>query len=325
MAHSGEGAPAATADGTTDNLKIPNDVDYEDLVCELKRQQPKPEAKEVALTWLKIVLGTIIVAVGVYFFKYPNHFATGGVSGIAVVGAALIPGLSPATLSLIINVALLALGLIVFGKNFAFKTVFVTLFLSGLLVVFEKIVPLHAPLTDEPIIELVIAIALSALGSAILFNVQASSGGTDIIAMIIRKYTSLDIGTALLASDLIVTVSTFFIFNVKVGLFSLTGLFLKGIIVDGFLENFNRVKYFTIITEKPDEIGDFITYVLKRGTTRIDGRGEFTHHKKTVFLTVVKRYQAVMLRDFVKKTDPKAFVMITNTSEIVGRGFHQPF
>lgn len=290
-----------------------------------KEPSKDPAAFSKKKEFLILNLGTLIVAIGVYFFKYPNHFAMGGVSGLSVVLAALIPGATPAVTSMVINVILLIAAFIIFGRSFAFKTVYATLLMSFLLVGFEELVPMKAPLTDETMLEMFFAIGFSALGSAMLFNLRASTGGTDIIAMIIQKFVHIDIGMALLASDILIAGATFFIFDVKTGLFSVTGLLLKGVIVDNLIESFNRVKYFTIITTHPDEIGGFITKTLKRGTTRIDGRGEFTGENKTVFLCVVRRYQAVILRDFVKKTDPKAFLMITSTSEIVGRGFRSPF
>lgn len=285
----------------------------------------KPDMKSIVSEWLLLIAGTFLLAVGVYFFVYPNNFATGGVAGLSVVVSALIPFLSQANASLVINVVLLVLGMIIIGKQFAFKTTFVTLLLSGLLVLFEHLIPLDKPLTNQPLLELFISIAIIALGQAILFNKRASSGGTDIIAMIIRKYSSMDIGKALLASDFLITLTTFFIFDIETGLFSMTGLFIKGIIVDGLMESFNRVKYFTIVTSKPKEIGDFINYSIRRGSTKLLGKGGYTGEERTVFLCVVQRYQAVVLRDYVREIDPQAFMMITNTSEIVGLGFHQPF
>lgn len=280
------------------------------------------------MTWKKFFLlhlGVLIIAVGVAFFKYPNHFAMGGVSGLSVVLAALIPGLSPGMIAMITNVLLIILASFVLGKGLALTTTYASVLLSVILVVLEKVYPIKEPLTDEPLLEMFFAVGLSALGAAILFNMQTSTGGTDIVALIIRKYVHVDIGHALLLSDVLIAISTLFIFDLKTGFLSLTGLLLKGVIVDNLIESFNRVKYFTIVTSKPEEVGNWIMDNLHRGATEITARGFYTGQDKTVFLVVVRRFQAVLLRDAVRHIDPGAFVMITNTSEIIGRGFNTAF
>ena len=141
--------------------------------------------------------------------------------------------------------------------------------------------------------------------------------------MIVRKYSSLDIGKALLAIDFVIGASTFFIFDTKTALYSLTGIMLKGIIVDALISSFNEAKYFTIITSMPNEIEDFITVDLHRGSTRLKGEGVYSHEERTVILCVVNRYQAMLLRNEVQQIDPKAFIMVTSSSEIIGRGFRR--
>lgn len=181
--------------------------------------------------------------------------------------------------------------------------------------------PVKAPLTDQPVLELFFAFLLPAAGSAILFNIQASSGGTDIIAKIIKRYTSLNIGKALLVTDAIFTLSTFWVFSSKIALFSLAGLMCKTFMVDSFIEGFNRVKSFTIVTTEPQKIGDFIKNELHRSATYFTGYGLFANRECKVFICVVNRYQAVKLRNYIKQVDPNAFISITSTSEIIGKGF----
>lgn len=275
--------------------------------------------------FLLLNLGTLIVALGIHFFKYPNHFALGGVSGISVVLAALIPVATPATTSLVINAVLLVLAVFLLGKQFTGKTLYASTLLSILLVVLEKLVPLTQPLTNEGILELFIAIAMSGAGGAILFNLGASSGGTDIIALLIQKYTNADIAKALWMADIAITISVFFVFDVRTGLLSVTGLVLKGFIVDVLIDRFNRAKWFTIITEKPDEVGHFITTYLQRSCTRMEGVGEYTGEPRWIFLAAVDMHQAKILRDHVKEVDPHAFMMVSTSSEITGRGFRSGF
>ena len=273
--------------------------------------------KEYAL----LTLGTVIMALGTYFFKFPNNFSTGGVTGLAVVLARYFPMISRADFVMIFNVALLGLGVAVFGRNFAGKTVYVSLLMSALTWVMERMIPMAAPMTNQPLLELIFAVSLPAVGSAMLFNLDASSGGTDIVAMVLRKYTSLDIGKALLCSDLVITLMACVAFGMETGLFSILGLVMKSLLVDMVLENINTHKYFHIITTKPQEIETYITQHLKRGATELQGEGAYTHEGRTVLLTVMRRHEAVLLRRYVKQVDPNAFVLIINTGEIVGKGF----
>lgn len=267
-----------------------------------------------------LTLSTIILSVGIYLFKFPNHFSFGGVTGIAIIVAG-ISTVSASTVTLILNMALLLLGFVFLGKAFGVKTVYVSVLMSVLLKWMEWVYPMRAPLTDEPVLELIFAIVLPAVGSAVMFNIGASSGGTDIVAMILKKYTSVNIGTALFLVDFVISVCAFFVFDIKTGLFSFCGLMAKSLIIDNVIENINLCKYFTIICNKPEEICEYIQKKLNRSATVFHARGAYMHNEKTVVLTVMKRSEAVELRNYVKSIDPGAFIMITNSSEIIGKGF----
>ena len=195
------------------------------------------------------------------------------------------------------------------------------MFYSAVTYLLEIVVPLDAPLTNQPLLELVYAMLLTSIGAAMIFNVDASSGGTDIAALILKKYTSIDVGKALLVVDFLVASSSFIIFNVQTGLFSLLGLFSKAFIVDGVIENLNVCKYFIVITEKREEISRYIIENLHHGVTASVVTGEFTNEEKVMLHTVCKRIEAVRLRKEIKNIDPHAFVIITSSSEIIGRGF----
>lgn len=277
--------------------------------------------KDVVKDYWRLTVGTLIVAFGIYFFKFPNNFSTGGVAGLAIVIPHLM-NISKGNVTIILNMLFLVLGFLFFGRSFGFRTTYSSIVMSLSIFLFERFIPMTHPLTDQPVLELSFAVLLPAIGSAILFNNRASTGGTDILAMIVKKFTNQDIGNALFMSDILITISIFFVIDVKAGLFSVLGLLSKAMLVNNVIESFNMVKYFTIITDREEEIDDFITKKLGRGLTRFKGRGGFTGNEKTVILTVVKRPQAVLLRDFTRKTDPKAFIMITNTSQIVGKGFN---
>ena len=268
-----------------------------------------------------LTISTLIMAVGIYFFKFANNFTFGGITGIAVLVAKFFP-ISASDFSFVVNILLLIIGWIVLGKSFAEKTAYSTILLSISLSLLERIYPMSHPLTNEPLLELIFAILLPALGSAILFNIGASSGGTDVIAMILKKYTSVDIGKGLMISDLIFTLAGFLVFNVKTGLYSLFGLIMRSALIDNFIESFNRSKYFHVVTSNATCICDFIQNDLQRGATIVNATGAFTGDDKYIILTVLSPSQAVKLRNFIKEQDPKAFLLVSNTSEIIGKGFH---
>ena len=268
-----------------------------------------------------LTISTLIMAVGIYFFKFTNNFTFGGITGIAVLVAKFLP-ISASDFSFVVNILLLIIGWIVLGKSFAEKTAYSTILLSISLSLLERIYPMSHPLTNEPLLELIFAILLPALGSAILFNIGASSGGTDVIAMILKKYTSVDIGKGLMISDLIFTLAGFLVFNVKTGLYSLFGLIMRSALIDNFIESFNRSKYFHVVTSNATCICDFIQNDLQRGATIVNATGAFTGDDKYIILTVLSPSQAVKLRNFIKEQDPKAFLLVSNTSEIIGKGFH---
>lgn len=271
---------------------------------------------------LTMTLAIVLYAVGIYFFKFPNHFSTGGVTGFAVVLAQLIPGISVTGLSNLMNISLLVLGLVFIGRNFGYKTIYCTLLLSGLLFLLEHFVPLSAPLTDEPFMELMISMIMSATGAALLFNVGASSGGTDVVAMLLRKYAHVySIGTALIMVDFLAAIATFFVFDLKTGLFSLFGLVIMSALLQMVLSTLKQRKYFHIITEDAQAIKDFIIGKLGRSATLFEGKGAFTGEGRSLIVTVVSAREAALLKNHVKSCSPDAFLLITNTDEIIGKGF----
>lgn len=269
-----------------------------------------------------ITAGVMLVVIGVYFFKFPNNFSIGGVTGIAILLSKLIPGsVSSGTIVLIINSILLVVGYLFLGKSFGNRTVYGSLLLSLSLKLLEVIAPMNKPLTNQPMLELAFAVILPSIGAALLFNIGGSTGGTDVIAMLLKKYTNIDIGRSLLMTDFLLTVAVFPVFGIATGLYSVLGLLLKSTLVDNIIESLNLNKYFTIISENPHPICDYITKELHRSATVFDAKGAFTDRDKKIILTVMNRSQAVQLRSYIKQVDSGAFLFISNTSEIIGRGF----
>ena len=268
-----------------------------------------------------LTLGTAVTAVGVYFFKFPNNFSTGGVTGMAILLSSIFPAVSSSIFASVLNIVCLILGFVVLNKGFGARTIYCSLLFSGLLTGLEWLFPMSAPLTDQPLLELFFAVILPALGSGILFNMQGSTGGTDILAMILKKFTNLDIGRALLCVDVIIAGSTLFLINIQTGLFSLLGLLLKSVLVDTVIESINRKKSVILVTCFPDEVAKFITENLHRSATIWDAKGAYSHETKWVVMSALNRSQAVILRRWLKELDPQAFILITNSSEIFGKGF----
>jgi uncharacterized membrane-anchored protein YitT (DUF2179 family) len=274
--------------------------------------------KEYAL----ITVGVMLVVFGVYFFKFPNNFSIGGVTGIAIILSRVFEGgISSGSIVLVINTILLVIGYLFLGKSFGNRTAYGSILLSLSLRLLEILVPMKGPLTSEPVLELAFAVILPSIGAALLFNIGASTGGTDVIAMMLKKYSSINIGVSLLITDLLFTLAAFLVFGVTTGMLSVLGLFLKSTLVDTVIENLNLNKYFTIICEDPKPICDYILKNIHRSATIYDAKGAFTEKDKKIILTVMSRSQAVLLRKYIKQIDPNAFLLITNTSEIIGRGF----
>lgn len=280
----------------------------------------KHEKVQVVYEYFILTIATLIQVAGIYVFKFPNNYSFGGVTGMSIVLAKGLP-LTPGTITFVINMVLLILGFLFLGKSFGIKTVYVSVLMSVALWAAEIIFPMKAPLTTQPVLELIYAIVLPAFGSAILFNVGASSGGTDIIAMILKKYTHLNIASALFCVDLFIVIASCFVFDAQTGLFSMCGLLAKSLVVDNVIESINLCKYFTIVCDNPEPICDFIMKDLNRSATIYHAEGAYQHNQKTVILTVLKRRQAVELRNFIKRNQPTAFIAITNSSEIIGKGF----
>ncbi len=287
----------------------------------VKKFFTKESLKEFAL----LNIGALLISIGIYFFKFPNNFSTGGVSGLSVILTALPIPLSGGNIMLIINLLFLVLGFAFLGKGIGVKSIYCTLALSFSLQLLEYIVPMSSPLTEQKMLELAFSIILPGVGSALLFTMGASSGGTDILALIIGKKTGFEIGASLLLSDFLITVSTVFFFGIETCLYSMLGLILKSFVVDNVIDNISTKKIVTIITdkEKENEIKEYITNTLGRGVTIWDCTGGYTGTKKSSILTALSRTQARNLRIFVKSVDSTAFIIINSSTEVIGKGFYR--
>ncbi len=271
--------------------------------------------------FLLINLGLLLVGIGIFLFKIPNNFATGGVSGVAIIVSSFFPNIDVGPMMLIINIILIIIGFFFLGTDFGSKTFYSSFALSGIVWALQRIFPLKSPLTDDKLLELIYSIILPAIGSAIVFNLNASTGGTDIVAKILSKHTSLNIGKTLLLTDSLIAAGAGVVFGIKIGMYSVLGLIIKSFMIDLMIEGLNVSKQLVIISSKPKEIENYIVSQLHRGATVYKAEGAYTHKPEEVITTVLSRRQAIKLRTFIRGIDHSAFITISNTSETIGKGF----
>lgn len=268
-----------------------------------------------------INIGILLVAAGVVIFKVPNKFATGGVSGIAIILNKLFPSLPVGLLMLIINAVLLLVGLLFANLEFGVRTVYSSIVLSLLTWFLEKVFPIQKPLTGDSMLELIFAILFIAAGSALLFYQNASSGGTDILAKILNQKMSWHIGKSLLAVDFLISLIAIPVFGFKAGMYSVLGVILKGLLIDEVIKGLHSSKQLIIISNRADDIKNFIIHELNRGVTVYAATGGNTGEEKRVLNTVMGNREAIRLRRYIKRTDDRAFIVASTVSEIYGEGF----
>ncbi|MDE5721526.1 MAG: YitT family protein [Clostridia bacterium] len=300
----------------------------------MKTVNPDKRKKRIETVkyWAVLNFAVLLLAAGVFFFKGPNNFATGGVSGLAIIISKYVTGsvpfLTQSVLNLIMNALLLIIGFIFLGKGCTFKTAYCSLVYTLEMYAMERIFIAFGidfstgyTLTKQKFLEFIYAMLLTGIGSAIMFNCRASSGGTDIVALIIKKYAKMDIGKAMVVTDLLIASSTFIIFDTTTGLFSILGLFFKSFLVDGVIESIGKNKFVTIITANTELVAPFIIESIHRSYTSFKATGGYTGEDKTVMLTVCNRREAYKLKMKIRQADPAAFVILTDTTEILGKGF----
>ena len=283
----------------------------------------KQTVRSTAGELLLLSAGAIITAMSVYFFKMPNGLSTGGFSGLSILLGEIFPNINTSTFVTVTNLLSLILGFIFLGFGMGWKTIYCTLLYTGMVNVFEWLHPFESGenLTGEIVLELFIASLLGAIGAALNFKSGGSTGGTDIIALIMRKYTSADISACMMVADGLIVAASFLVFDAKTGLCSAVGMLIKSYLVQTVADSLNRKKSLMIITSAPKAIIQYITETLNRSATLWDAHGAFTDADKTVIFTAMTPYQAAKLKDFAKTVDEHAFVTINQTSEIYGKGF----
>ncbi|MCE5220954.1 MAG: YitT family protein [Clostridium sp.] len=270
--------------------------------------------------YIIITLGIILVALSVEYFFAPNNIAAGGVTGAAIVINAMIPNLSIGIVTLVLNVVLFLLAFAFIDGNFGVKTIYASLGLSILLWIIEKFLNPVA-ITNDLIMATVFGTLISAIGMALVFNENASTGGTDILAKILNKFFHLDIGKSLLMVDFVITFASALAFGIDLALYSMLSVILLGIIVDRLIEGFNICKSIFIISRHNHEISKFIIDTLDRGCTFLNGTGAYSGESNNILYAVISRNQFIKLKKFIKEIDPEAFITVGEVHEVLGEGF----
>lgn len=271
--------------------------------------------KKLIKEYVIITLGTALAGAAIYFFMLPSEVTVGSVSGLAMLIGNLVP-LPISVISLIINVILLAMGFLLVGRDFGAKTVYAAIFLPVMLGVYENVAPDFQSLTQEPILDVLCCILLLGVAQSVLFLLNASTGGLDIVAKIVNKYFRVGIGTALSVSGMLIALSSAFFYDTKSVVLAVLGTYFSGMIVDKFIFGLNIKRRVCVISPKIDDIVDFILHDLHSGATLYDGIGAYdgTVHREIV--TIVDKNEYRLLMDFVKRVDPKAFVTVYSVNEL---------
>lgn len=271
--------------------------------------------------FLLINIGLIILSCGLYYFLLPSNLAVGGATGLAMVISSLIPTISYSLVLIILNIILFIAAFIFLGKEFGGNTIYCSFALSGMLAILEILTPMTEPFTDDLFINLIFGILISGVGVSIVFNQDASTGGTDIIAHIINKYFHIDMGKSLMIPDFLITLFAGFVFGPRLGMYSLLGVIINSMVIDKMIAGFNVKVNMIIISDHFDEINNFIIVDIFRGTTIYHGEGGFSKEDKKIINTIVSRNEYIKIRDFVKSVDKRAFVSISYVTEVEGEGF----
>ena len=271
--------------------------------------------KEFALITMGIFLGAVSV---VYFFE-PNNIAAGGITGLAIVINHYIPFISIGPLVLMMDAILFIVALIVLGAKFGAKTIYSSFLLSTSMWLMQTFIPIN--ITNDLILATIFGTLISAVGMAIVFNANASTGGTDIIAKILNKFFHIEIGKSLLIVDFLVTLLGAVTFGINIGLYGLLAVIINGVVIDNIIAGFKTKSEITIISEKNKEISKFILDDLERGCTFIKGIGGFTRKDTSILYTVLDRNEFIKLKNKIKEIDKNAFITVGEVHEVMGEGF----
>jgi len=273
--------------------------------------------------YIAITLGVLLVAVGICFFLIPADLATGGITGLAMVLHKVVPALGIGQILLVLNIILFVVGFLTIGKEFGAKTIYASFLLTGIIYILDTFFKIQAPLVNDLFVNLIVGILIQGVGLGIVFNQEASTGGTDIIAKIINKYRHIEIGKALLIADFVVVSLAAYIFGIELAIYAFLGIIMNGFIIDTAIEGFNLKVNVSIISKESYRIQKYIVDTLERGATIYTAKGAYTMNDKEIVTSVMDKKEFIRLKSHIKSIDPDAFVMISNVREVLGEGFYK--
>lgn len=265
-----------------------------------------------------ITLGTLIVSTAVYFFLLPSNVVVGSLSGLVMVLSTFIP-LKISVMTFILNAVLLVIGFLFIGKEFGAKTVYTSLLMPVFLYVFELIFPNNKSLTDDVVLDTICYLLVVSVGLALLFNANASSGGLDIVAKLLNKYMHIEIGKAMTLAGMCTAISSIFVYDTKTLVLSILGTYANGIVLDHFIDGFNRRKRICILTEEYKELQNFIVHELHRGVTLYPAIGGYNNEEKIELVTILTRNEYAEVLQYLHSIDEKAFVTVSTVNEVIGQ------
>ena len=262
-----------------------------------------------------LTIGTFIIACAVYFFMLPSHVTVGSISALAMVLNNFIP-LPVSVITLSMNIVLLIVGFVLIGKEFGAKTVYASILLPGFLAMFETILPNFQSLTQDSLLDVVCYILVVSVGQAILFSSNASSGGLDIVGKLMNKYLRMELGKALSLSGMLVALSSALCYDTKTVVLSVLGTYFGGIMVDRFIFGMNIKRKVCILSPKVEEIKNFILYDLHSGASLNELYGAYDGQRRWEIEVIVDNTEYRRLMDYMRKTDPKAFMTVYSVNEM---------
>lgn len=271
--------------------------------------------------YLYVSLGCILCGCSINLFFVPHHLLSGGISGIAIIFYFLF-GLPIGLQILLFNIPLLYAAYRLLGKEYTIITVYGTILFSLSVDALKFLSTANA--IDDPIIAAITGGILSGLGSGLIFRVNGSAGGLDIVAAIIKKYYSFNLGVVGFAANCVIMLVAATLFGLKLAMLTLMSMFVNATLLDKVVEGFNRRKTVYIISQNPDKIVKAILDEVGRGATILQGTGAFTREEKRVIFVVVTLTQIAKVKLLVQETDPHAFMIVSDAAEVLGRGFSLP-
>lgn len=262
-----------------------------------------------------MTLGAAGVAAAVFFFMLPSQVAVGNIAALSMVLSNFLP-LQISSINLILNVLLLIIGFILLGPEFGIKTVYTSIVIPLFLGLFELVFPHFQSLTQDPLLDVLCYILVVSISMAILFSRNASSGGLDIVAKILNKYLRIELGKAGALGGMAIALSAAFCYDTKTVVLSVLGTYFCGIVVDHFIFGLNIKRRVCIISPKLDEFTAYILYDLHSGATINEITGAYDNVQRKEVITIVDKHEYRKLMEFVRKTDPKAFVTVYAVNEM---------